>query len=88
MRTKHRYGRAFEPSSRRPANPLAKLATRKIEQIDNREVANAMWSAEADLEPVSFFIFVLGVHPKSPEAAGKRDIFFAFSCDRRWAKFN
>jgi hypothetical protein len=69
-------GHAFEPSSRRPAHPLAKLAAGKIEQIDNREIANAIWSAEADLEPVSFFIFVLGVHPESPEAAGKTDIFF------------
>ena len=49
-------GRAFEPSSRRPANPLAKLAASKIEQIDNMEIVNAICSAEADLEPVSFFI--------------------------------
>src|SRR5262252_372095 len=79
-------GRAFEPSSRRPANPWSKLATRKIEQIDNREIANAIRSAEACTQGFSFFfIFVVGGQSKSPKAGRKTDIYFAFIAKFRLA---
>lgn len=66
-----------EPSPLRLLEAMAKPKASKIEESEKREIAGAIWSAEARTEEF-FFIFVVRVQLKSPESGHKRDIYFAF----------